>query len=177
MLAGDLYIADDPELARDYQRAMALMERFNATPASDPALRRRILEDLLEGFGEESEIRPPLYCDYGYQIHVGARTFANFGLVALDVAKIAIGDDVQFGPNVQLLTPTHPTDAKLRRSKWEAARPITIADNAWLGGGAIVLAGVSIGENAIVGAGAVATKDVPPNTLVVGNPARVVRSL
>ncbi len=177
MLAGDLYIADDPELARDYLRAMALMERFNGSPAADPGLRRRLLDDLLGDFGEGSEIRPPLYCDYGYQIHIGARTFANFGLVALDVAKIVIGDDVQFGPNVQLLTPTHPTDAKLRRAKWEAAKPITIGENAWLGGGAIVLAGVSIGENAIVGAGAVVTKDVPPNSLVVGNPARVVRSL
>jgi maltose O-acetyltransferase len=177
MLAGDLYTADDPELARDYLRAMALMERFNGSSAADPDLRRRLLDDLLGGFGEGSEIRPPLYCVYGYQIHIGARTFANFGLVALDVAKIVIGDDVQFGPNVQLLTPTHPTDAKLRRAKWEAANPITIGNNAWLGGGAIVLAGVSIGENAIVGAGAVLTKDVPPNSLVVGNPARVVRSL
>ena len=177
MLAGDLYIADDPELARDYQRAMALMERFNGSSAADPDLRRRLLDYLLGDFGEGSEIRPPLYCDYGYQIHIGARTFANFGLVALDVAKIVIGDDVQFGPNVQLLTPTHPTDAKLRRSKWEAAKPITIGDNAWVGGGAIVLAGVSIGEDAIVGAGAVVTKDVPPNTVVMGNPARVVRSL
>ena len=101
----------------------------------------------------------------------------NFGLVALDVAKIVIGDDVQFGPNVQLLTPTHPPDAKLRRAKWEAAKSITIGDNAWLGGGAIILAGVSIGENAIVGAGAVVTKDAPSNSLAVGNPARVVSSL
>ena len=177
MLAGDLYIADDPELARDYQRAMALMERFNGSSASDPSLRRRLLENLLGDLGEGSEIRPPLYCDYGYQVHIGARTFANFGLMALDVARIMIGDDVQIGPNVQLLTPTHPTDAGLRRTKWEAARPITIEDNAWLGGGAIVLAGVSVGENAIVGAGAIVTRDVPPNTVALGNPARVVRSL
>lgn len=177
MLAGDLYIADDPELARDYLRAMALMERFNGSSAADPGLRRRLLEDLLGGLGEGSEIRPPMYCDYGYQIHVGARTFVNFGLMALDVARIVIGDDVQIGPNVQLLTPTHPTDAELRRAKWEAARPITIGDNAWLGGGAIVLAGVVVGENAIVGAGAVVTRDVPPSTVALGNPARVVRSL
>ncbi len=177
MLAGDLYIADDPELARDYQRAMALMERFNASPASDPDMRQRILDDLLGSFGEGSEIRPPLYVDYGYQLHVGARTFANFGLVALDVTKIVIGDDVQIGPNVQLLTPTHPPDVELRRAKWEAAQPITIGNNVWLGGGAIVLAGRTVGENAIVGAGSVVTKDIPPNTLVVGNPARVVRSL
>jgi len=176
MLAGDLYIVDDPELTRDHLRAMALMERFNCSPAADADLRRRILDDLLGDFGEGSEIRPPLYCDYGYQIYIGVRTFANFGLMALDVARIAIGDDVQIGPNVQLLTPTHPADARLRRAKWEAAKPITIGDNAWLGGGAIVLAGVSVGENAIVGAGAVVTKDVPPNSVVVGNPARIVRS-
>ncbi len=176
MLAGDLYIADDPELRRDYLRAMALMERFNGSSAADPNLRRRILEDLLGDLGEGSEIRPPLYCDYGYQIHIGVCTFANFGLMALDVARIVIGDDVQIGPNVQLLTPTHLPDPQLRRAKWEAAKPITIGDNVWLGGGAIVLAGVSVGENAIVGAGAVVTKDVPPNSVVVGNPARIVRS-
>ena len=153
MLAGDLYIADDPELARDNLRAMALMEHFNGSFAADPGLRRRLLDDLLGDLGEGSEIRPPMYCDYGYQIHIGARTFVNFGLMALDVAKIVIGDDVQIGPNVQLLTPTHPTDAALRLAKWEAAKPITIRDNAWLGGGAIVLAGVIVGENAIVGAG------------------------
>ncbi len=177
MLAGDLYIADDPELARENLRAMALMEKFNASPAEDPVQRRRLLEDLLGSFGEGSEIRPPLYCDYGYQIHIGARTFVNFGLMALDVARIVIGDDVQIGPNVQLLTPTHPADAELRRAKWEAAKPITIGDNVWLGGGAIVLPGVTVGENAIVGAGSVVTKDVPPNTIVAGNPARIARSL
>ena len=177
MLAGDLYIADDPELARDNLRAMALVERFNGSFAADPGLRRRLLEDLLGDLGEGSEIRPPMYCDYGYQIYIRARTFVNFGLMALDVAKIVIGDDVHIGPNVQLFTPTHPTDAALRLAKWEAARPITIRDNAWLGGGAIVLAGVIVGENAIVGAGAVVTKEVPPNTVVMGNSARVVRSL
>lgn len=177
MLAGDLYTADDPELGRDSLRAMALIESYNASPASDPGLRKRLLDELLGAFGEGSEIRPPLYCDYGYQIRIGARTFVNFGLMALDVARIEIGDDVQMGPNVQLLTPTHPTDAELRRAKWEAAEPITVGDNAWIGGGAILLPGVTVGENSIVGAGAVVTKDVPPNTVVVGNPARVVRSL
>jgi maltose O-acetyltransferase len=177
MLAGDLYIADDPELSEDSLRAMTLTESFNRSAARDAGERRRILEDLLGAFGEESEIRPPMYCDYGYQLHIGSRTFVNFGLVALDVARVTIGDDVQFGPNVQLLTPTHPTDAELRRAKWEAASPITIGDNAWIGGGAIILPGVVVGENAIVGAGAVVTKDVPANTLVAGNPAKVIRPL
>ncbi len=97
--------------------------------------------------------------------------------MALDVAEVRIGDDVQIGPGVQLLTPTHPTDAELRRAKWEAALPITIEDNAWIGSGAIILPGVIIGENAIFGAGAVVTKALPPNTVAVGNPARVVRAL
>lgn len=177
MLAGDLYIADDPVLEQESLRAMSLMERFNTSSAENPGLRRELLEELFGAFGEKSEIRPPLYCDYGYQTHIGARSFANFGLTLLDVARISIGDDVQFGPNVQLLTPTHPLDAELRRQKWEAAEPITIKDNAWIGGGAIVLGGVSVGENAIVGAGAIVTKDVPPNTVAVGNPAKVSRSL
>lgn len=177
MLAGDLYIADDPVLEQEYQRAMSLMERFNSSSAGKPGLCRELLEELVGAFGENSEIRPPLYCDYGYQTHIGARTFVNFGLTALDVARISIGDNVQFGPNVQLLTPTHPLDAELRRQKWEAAEPLTIGDNDWNGGGAIVLGGVSVGEKAIVGAGAVVTKDVPPDTVAVGNPARVSRSL
>ncbi len=177
MLDGDLYIADDPELAADSRRARQLQDRFNRTPAEAADERRRILGELLGAFGRDSEIRSPFYCDYGYQIRVGAGVFANFGLVALDVAPITIGDDVQIGPNVQLLTPTHPSDAGLRRAKWEAARPITIADNVWLGGGVIVLPGVSIGENTVVGAGAVVTRDLPADVVAMGSPARVTRSL
>ncbi|WP_119066655.1 sugar O-acetyltransferase [Rubrobacter indicoceani] len=177
MLAGDYYIADDPELARDSLRAVELLERFNQSPASDPALRRNLLKSLLGAFGEGAEIRPPFYCDYGYQLRIGDRTFVNFGFVALDVAAITIGSDVQIGTNVQLLTPTHPTEPEPRRAKWEAALPVTIEDNVWLGGGAIVVPGVTVGENSVVGAGSVVTKNVPPNTLVVGSPARVVRSL
>jgi maltose O-acetyltransferase len=177
MLAGDRYIADDPTLAADSRRAMALTEAFNRSPASDPAQRRRILTELLGAFGEGSEIRPPFHCDYGYQLTVGARTFANFGLVALDVARITIGDDVQIGPRVQLLTPTHPIDPEARREKWEAAQPITIADNVWLGGGVIVLAGVTVGANTVVAAGAVVTRDLPADVVAMGAPARVVRSV
>jgi maltose O-acetyltransferase len=114
--------------------------------------------------------------DYGAHITIGARCFANFGLVALDVAAITIGDDVQIGPNVQLLTPTHPVDPGPRRDKWEAAAPITIGDNVWLGRGHR-LPGVSIGENTVVGLGAVVTRDLPADVVAVGNPARVVRQL
>jgi maltose O-acetyltransferase len=166
MLAGDLYVADDPELAEASTRALDLADAYNATTVHQGPLRGQLLEELLGAVGEGTEIRPPLYVDYGSHIRIGARCFANFGLVALDVAPITVGDDVQIGPNVQP-----------RRAKWEAAEPITIGDNVWLGGGAIVLPGVTIGENTVVGAGSVVTRDLPANVVAVGNPARVVRTL
>jgi len=177
MLAGELYLANDPVLAEEQARAARLLDRFNATGVDDDAERRGLLLELLGQFGQGSEIKPPLRCDYGYRIRVGARTFVNYGLVALDVASIEIGEDVQIGPNVQLLTPTHPVEPDARRAKWEAAEPIAIEGNVWLGGGVIVLAGVTIGENTVVGAGSIVTKGLPPNVVAAGNPARVVRSL
>ena len=177
MLAGDLYVADDPELAADSARALELMDRYNRTWAQDRAAGAGILRDLLGGVGEGSEIRPPLYVDYGKYLTVGERTFINYSFTALDVAPITIGDDVQIGPNVQLLTPTHPVEPGPRKDKLEAAKPITIGNNVWIGGGAIVLPGVSVGENSVIGAGTVVTKDVPANVVVVGNPAREVKQL
>ncbi|MDH6465190.1 maltose O-acetyltransferase [Micromonospora sp. A200] len=177
MLAGEPYIANEPEIIADLDRAAQLMERFNTTAATDPQGRLAALRELLGSLGEDTSIRPPFYCDYGWQIHLGPRCFVNFNAVFLDVARITIGADVQVGPNVQLLTPTHPIEPGPRREKWEAAKPITIGDNVWLGGGAIVLAGVTVGANTVVGAGAVVTKDVPPNVVAVGNPARPVRTL
>ena len=176
MLAGDLYIADDPELIQESLQAQTLLKAFNDS-SPEPEGRRRLLLDLLGSLGVGTEIRPPLYCDYGTNLHIGARTFVNFGLVALDVAQIRIGDDVQIGPRVQLLTPTHPLEPALRRAKWEAAEPIAIGDNVWLGGGVVVCPGVTIGADTVVGAGAVVTRDLPPRVLAVGSPARVVRTL
>jgi maltose O-acetyltransferase len=177
MLAGDLYIADDPEIARRQQRAVRLAARYQAAYAEDPEAARPVLAELLGSLGEEAHVRPPLHVDYGSSLSIGARTFVNFNLTALDVAAITIGEDCQIGPNVQLLTPTHPVEPGPRRDKLEAARPITIGDNVWLGGGAIVLAGVTVGDNSVIGAGAVVTKDVPAGVVAVGNPARVVRTL
>ncbi|MEV4703652.1 sugar O-acetyltransferase [Actinoplanes sp. NPDC049316] len=177
MLAGELYIADDPELFRDMERATSLRHRINTMDPTDRTTQRSLFTELLGAYGQDSEIRPPFHCDYGYQTFIGARTFANFGLLCLDVARITIGDDVQIGPNVQLLTPTHPVAAGPRRDKWEAALPITIGDNVWLGGGVIVLPGVTIGDNTVVGAGAVVTRDLPANVVAVGNPARVIREV
>ncbi|MES9811103.1 sugar O-acetyltransferase [Streptomyces cinereoruber] len=177
MLAGDLYIADDPEIAGKQQRAMRLAARYQVAYLDDPATARPVLEELLGSAGEEIEVRPPLYVDYGSNITIGARTFVNYNLTALDVAAITIGEDCQIGPNVQLLTPTHPLEPQPRRDKLEAALPITIGDNVWLGGGVIVCPGVSIGDNSVIGAGSVVTKDIPANVVAVGSPARPVRDL
>ncbi len=177
MLAGEMYVADDPALARDSKRAQRLTHLINTSDPTDHDRRLALLRELLGAFGEGSEIRPPLQCDYGYQTTIGARTFANWGLILLDVATVTIGDDVQIGPNVQLLTATHPLEAGPRRDKWEAAEPIVIGDNVWLGGGVIVCPGVTIGADTVVGAGSVVTRDLPSGVLAVGSPARVVREL
>ncbi|MFG2588325.1 sugar O-acetyltransferase [Streptomyces sp. NBC_01166] len=177
MLAGDLYVADDPEIGRRQQRAMRLAARFQAAYTEDADAARTILAELLDSVGEGVDLRPPLYVDYGSNITIGARTFVNYHLTALDVARITIGEDCQIGPNVQLLTPTHPVEPEPRRDKLEAALPITIGDNVWLGGGVIVCPGVTIGSNSVIGAGAVVTKDIPADVVAVGNPARVVRGV
>ncbi|MFF9409760.1 sugar O-acetyltransferase [Streptomyces anandii] len=177
MLAGDLYIADDPEIARRQQHAMRLAARYQAAHLEDPGTARPVLAELLGSVGEDVEVRPPLYVDYGSNITIGARTFVNYHLTALDVAAITIGEDCQIGPNVQLLTPTHPVEPRPRRDKLEAALPITIGNNVWLGGGVIVCPGVTVGDNSVIGAGAVVTKDVPADVVAVGNPARPVRTL
>ena len=174
MLAGEAYIADDPEMLRRAQRARAYEATYN-DPGVDEDERARILREWLGLVGEGTYLRPPFHVDYGFNVRIGAHGFANLGLVALDVAPITIGDHVQIGPNVQLLTPTHPVEPGPRREKWEGAAPITIGDNVWLGGGAIVLAGVTIGDDSVVGAGAVVTRAVPAGVVVVGNPARVLR--
>lgn len=176
MLAGDLYLAEDPELIEGIERARALMATYNA-PGTGRESRRALLRELLGVIGADSEIRPPFHVDYGSNIRIGERFFANFGLVALDCAPITIGDDVQVGPHVQLLTPLHPMEAKPRREKWEYAAPLRIGDNVWIGAGAMLMPGVTVGDNAVIGAGSVVTRDVPADTLVVGNPARAVRTL
>lgn len=177
MLAGDLYIADDPENERLAKRAIRLADEYHRAVVADDASSRTILAELLGSLGDGAWIRPPLVVDYGENLHVGARTFVNANLTALDVAAITIGEDCQIGPNVQLLTPTHPVEPQPRRDKLEAARPITIGDNVWLGGGVVVCPGVTIGADTVVGAGAVVTRDLPAGVVAVGNPARVVRQV
>jgi maltose O-acetyltransferase len=174
MLAGELYRASDPELQADLARCAELVQRYNT---SRPEERQHLLTQLLGGLGKDTVIRPPVYFDYGSQTTIGNNTFINFNAVILDVGPVSIGNDVQIGPNVQILTATHPLAAETRRAGWESQKPITIADGVWLGGGVIVCPGVTIGENAVVGAGAVVTRDLPPNVFAAGNPCRVIREL
>ena len=177
MLGGELYVATDPELVADHERARLLVERFNATSVTEAEERQALLHRLLGHLGEGAEIMPPLQCDYGYPISLGARSFINYGAIVLDCAAVTIGAEVWIATGVQLLTATHPLDAGPRRAGWESAAPITIEDGAWLGAGVIVCPGVTIGENTVVGAGSIVTRDIPAGVLAVGNPARVVREL
>lgn len=177
MLSGRLYQANDRELVAARARAQALVEAYNGTSSTEPARRRALLEQLLGGLGEGVTVLPRLACDYGFNVRVGSRVFVNYDCVLLDCAPITLGDDVQLGPRVQLYTAEHPVEPTLRRSGAEYALPIVVGDNAWIGGGAIVCAGVTIGRDAVVGAGSVVTRDVPEGVLAVGNPCRVVRDV
>lgn len=177
MLAGELYLADDPELNADHLRAQALLARFNATPADADQERRSLLTELLGRLGDSTIIKPVFRCDYGFNISIGDRTFINYECVFLDCNLISIGDDVQIAPGVHIYTATHPVDAETRRSGLESALPISIADGVWLGGGSIVCPGVTIGEDTVVGAGSVVTRDLPERVLAAGNPCRVIRDL
>jgi maltose O-acetyltransferase len=177
MLRGELYLASDPELVEARVRARRLFARFNASDPADAPGRVALLRELLGGLGADAWIEPPFVCDYGTQITLGARVFVNFNAVMLDPAAITIGDEAQLGPNVQLLTADHPRDPAERAAGPELGRPITIGPRAWLGGGVIVLPGVTIGAGTIVGAGSVVTRDLPPRVVAAGNPCRVIRSV
>ena len=176
-LAGDAYRADDPELVQALAQAHRLTHRINSHDPSDREGLDELLGRLLGRLGEHTEIRPPIYVDYGAHTFFGDRCFVNFGLVVLDVRPVTIGNAVLIGPNAQLLTAVHPVEPGRRRDKWESALPVTIGDNVWLGGGVIVCPGVTIGPNTVVGAGSVVVRDLPANVVAVGNPARVVRQL
>jgi maltose O-acetyltransferase len=175
MLRGDEYIADDPDLAADHARAQTLLDRYNATRHDEEELRERLLRELFGSVGEGVTVKPPFRCDYGSFVTIGARTFVNYDCVVLDVAPVQIGTDCQVGPGVQLLCAAHPVESARRRARWEWGEPIIIGDNVWLGGAVIVLAGVTIGENSVIGAGSVVTRDVRAGVVAAGNPARVIR--
>ncbi|GGX29873.1 nodulation protein [Pigmentiphaga litoralis] len=173
MLAGELYVADCPELAADNRRVSEWMARYNAAIALPPAERHALLKEMLGAVGHHVNIRPPFHCDYGYNIRLGDGVFMNFNCIILDVVQVTIGDNTQIGPGAQILTADHPRDPALRAQMLEFGRPIVIGRNVWIGGGALIMPGVTIGDDALIGAGSVVTKDVPAGATVMGNPARV----
>ncbi|VXC34415.1 sugar O-acetyltransferase [Sphingomonas sp. 8AM] len=172
MLAGEAYHAADAELIADHQAALAWMERYNAAAALPAAERRAILRERLAAVGEGAVIRPPFHCDYGYNIRLGDDVFLNYSCIILDVVAVTIGKGTQIGPAVQILTADHPRDPAARATGAEWGRPIVIGRNVWIGGGALILPGVTIGDDAIIGAGSVVTRDVRAGATVAGNPAR-----
>ncbi|PPV08045.1 nodulation protein [Xanthomonas bromi] len=173
MLAGELYSAADAQLQADQAAAAEWMMRYNATTAQPSAQRHALLVERLAEVGAGAVIRSPFHCDYGYNIRLGAGVFLNFNCVILDICEVHIGDGTQIGPGVQIYAADHPRDAAGRASGLEFGRAIRIGRNVWIGGGAILLPGVSIGDDALIGAGAVVTRDVPAGATAVGNPARV----
>jgi maltose O-acetyltransferase len=175
MLAGELYRAVGAEIEGDQRRAQILLHAYNLSSPDETSRRAAILRELLGAVGEDVVIRPPFHCDYGTNIRIGGSVFVNFGCVFLDVAAIEIGDACQIGPAVQIYTADHPRDAALRRAGYECGKPVRIGQNVWIGGGAIILPGVTIGDDAVVGAGSVVTRNVRPGATVVGNPARETR--
>lgn len=178
MLSGQLYSAVDPELLQELNAVKNIIHRYNALPPSAAAERLAILQHLLGGIGDDALIiNQPFYCDYGKQIRLGKRFFANFNFTVLDEAPVTIGDDCFIGPNVSIYTACHSTDPVERNSRREWAEPVVIGNNVWIGGSVTILPGVTIGNNVTVGAGAVVTRDVPDNVVVAGNPAKVIRHI
>ncbi|MDS0282619.1 sugar O-acetyltransferase [Haloarcula onubensis] len=177
MLAGELYDPRDPELVAERERARELVQLYNRTGATDRESRRLLLSELFGAVGERPTVEPPFRCDYGEQLSVGDDFFANFGCVFLDVCPIAFGDRCLLGPSVHVYAATHPLDAETRAAGRECGEPVTVGDDVWIGGQAVLNPGVDIGDRAVVASGAVVTDDVPADAVVGGNPATVVREL
>ncbi len=176
MLQGEYYNAFEETLLQDRKKAQNLCQQLNNIPDGTLEERSDIIKQLLNT-DKVVWIESPFRCDYGYNIDVGENFYANFGCVILDCNLVKIGDDVKLGPNVQVYTATHPIDPKLRKSGKEMAYPITIGDNVWIGGSCIILPGVTIGKNTVIGAGSIVTKNIPDNVVAVGNPCRVIKDI
>ena len=176
MLAGEYYLANDETLGKDRKHCKQLLKQLNVDEFVVSDKTDAILQQLIPNAGKGLYIEPPFHCDYGYNITCGDNVYFNVNCVVLDVTEVKIGSNVFFAPAVQVYTATHPLDAVLRRSK-ENGKPITIGDDCWIGGGAVICPGVTIGNRCVIGAGAVVTKDIPDDSMAVGNPAKVIRNL
>ncbi|MEE1022607.1 MAG: sugar O-acetyltransferase [Muribaculaceae bacterium] len=177
MLDGEVYDAVHPEFLRRLAATREKLWEFNTIHPSEAGRQKEILRSLLGAVGEPFHVNPPFRCDYGCNISIGRNFFANFNLTILDEALVKIGDNVFIGPNVSIYTACHPLDATDRNTGAEWAEPVSIGDSVWIGGGATVLPGVSVGDRSVVGAGSVVTRDVPADVLVAGNPARIIKKL
>ena len=178
MLSGMVYSAIDDQLLKELNEVKEIIHEYNALKPSQTLRRFQILKDLLGHVADDEIIvNQPFYCDYGKQISVGKRFFANFNLTVLDEARVTIGDDCFIGPNVSIYTACHSTDPVERNTRREWAEPVTIGDNVWIGGSVTILPGVTIGSNVTIGAGSVVTKDIPDNVVAVGNPCKVIKKI
>ena len=169
------YIADQTVM-EELERCRKILQRLNTADRSDGELIKKIVKELL-GKSENAVINPPFYCDYGFNIEVGKNFFANYNCTILDVAKVKIGDNCQFAPNVAVYTAGHPIHPVSRNSQYEYGISVTIGDNVWVGGNSVIVPGVPIGSNTVIGAGSVVTKDVPDWVIAAGNPCRVIRKI
>jgi len=177
MLSGELYDASDPQLVEERHQARLLFQRINGTGEEHKEERDQLFYQLMGTAGEGLYIEPPFYCDYGYNIHLGEKVFMNYNCCILDVMEVRMGNNVLLGPNVQIYTATHPLDAAGRATWLESAKPITIGNDVWIGGSAVICPGVTIGNGVVIGAGAIVTKDVPDNVFVGGNPAKIIKEI
>lgn len=177
MLASELYRGSDRELVAERQNARRLTRLYNSTTEQETQRRVQILRELFGTVGSSIEIEPPFYCDYGYNIHAGEGFYMNFGCVILDCCPVHIGNNVLCAPAVQIYTATHPTDPEVRLSGLEFAAPVRIGNNVWIGGGAIICPGVTIGDHTTIAAGSVVVKDIPARVVAGGNPCRIIRHL
>ena len=177
MLNGEMYIALDPQLTQERTRTRLLLLNLNNSRDDEPQKRKNILQQLIPNAGAELWLQPPFYCDYGSNIIVGDKVFFNFNCVVLDVTYVRIGSRALFGPNVQIYTATHPIDHQVRASGVESAKPITIGEDVWVGGNAVINPGVTIGDRSVIGAGSVVTRTIPADVFAAGNPCRVIRTL
>lgn len=176
MIAGELYNPLDEELINDRVRTRLLLKQLNELREDESQHRIRIVKDLLPNAEQGLWLQPPFYCDYGYNMHLGEKVFFNFNCVVLDVCPVTIGSRTLIGPNVQIYTAMHPMNHEERASGVEFAKPITIGSDVWLGGSVVICPGVNIGDRAIIGAGSVVTKNIPPDVFAAGNPCKIIRS-
>ena len=177
MLSGELYDPMDAELIGERTRARRLLKELNDSNEDKSETRSRIISELLPQANKGLWIQPPFYCDYGSNMFIGEKVFFNFNCVVLDVMEVKIGSRTLFGPNVQIYTATHPIDHKERASGLEYAKPVNIGEDVWVGGGAVICPGVTIGDRTVIGAGSIVTKDLPSDVFAAGNPCKVIREL